>query len=145
MNKDYSNHIMSHPSFDDEGREIPSGAIHFWNNTTPASVENEKLRLQLDALLSSSNTNNVLTVMMQQMLDQQKNTTVRLIESSLNEIKTLSSDLQPMNKALKYKKAKAKEVDTEEQIRESIRARKILKVGLRGRASSLISCFNFLR
>ncbi|WP_316841396.1 hypothetical protein [Pedobacter gandavensis] len=58
---------------------------------------------------------------------QQKNKTVRLDESSLKEIKTLIGDLKPINKALKHKYSKVKEKETEEQIRESIRARKILK------------------
>lgn len=35
------------PAYDPEGRRIPDGAVHYWNGTTPASVENEKLKIQV--------------------------------------------------------------------------------------------------
>lgn len=39
--------ILTIPAYDPEGRRIPDGAVHYWNNTTPASVENEKLKIQV--------------------------------------------------------------------------------------------------
>lgn len=39
--------ILTIPAYDPEGRRIPDGAVHYWNGTTPASVENEKLKIQV--------------------------------------------------------------------------------------------------
>jgi len=39
--------ILTIPAYDPEGRRIPDGAVHYWNDTTPASVENEKLKMKI--------------------------------------------------------------------------------------------------
>lgn len=58
-----------------------------------------------------------------------KTATVALDTESLSEIKKLKDDLAPMNKALKYKAKNVVKQSAKEQIREQIRARKLLKSG----------------
>lgn len=36
---------------DPKGRPLPASFINYWNNTTAAEVENEKLKQQIDALI----------------------------------------------------------------------------------------------
>ena len=36
---------------DEKGRVIPASFIYFWNDTTAAEVENEKLKQQINALI----------------------------------------------------------------------------------------------
>jgi hypothetical protein len=47
---------------DEKGRVIPASFIHFWNDTTAAEVENEKLKQQVDALIMNhTSTSNLET------------------------------------------------------------------------------------
>ena len=47
---------------DEKGRVIPTSFIHFWNNTTAAEVENEKLKQQINALImNQTSTSNLET------------------------------------------------------------------------------------
>lgn len=42
---------IPHDATDEKGRVIPASFIHFWNDTTPAEVENERLKQQVDSLI----------------------------------------------------------------------------------------------
>jgi hypothetical protein len=47
---------------DPKGRPLPTSFIHFWNDTTPAEVENEKLKQQVDVLImNQTSTSNLET------------------------------------------------------------------------------------
>lgn len=126
--------ILTIPAYDPEGRRIPDGAVHFWNGTTPDSVENEKLKKQVKSFEQYRAEVAVKKIADKMLVD---NLIMQLAEakavSIVNDLKEiiteLRTDLEPIKKALKFKIHAESTQNWQNELANKMRIQMVLKGG----------------